>query len=119
MHRPRRSNGRDLAHQPRRLVASFDTCFPGWYRSRAIHIHVQVANGGTTYRVSQLFFPEGVTEDIFTNHSEYQSYGQPDTTFSNDNVIGVIPSSERDRHILSVAQMMDGAMLASKVVTVL
>lgn len=96
----------------------FDTCFPGWYRGRAVHIHFQVKRGGTSYRISQLFFPEDVTEEIFASHEEYAGYGQPDTTFANDNVIAAIPAAQRDRHILTVARMSDGAMLASKVVTV-
>lgn len=96
----------------------FDTCFPGWYRGRAVHIHFQVKKGSTSYRVSQLFFPEDITQAVFAKHSEYSSYGQPDTTFSNDNIMAMIPSAERDRHILAVARMTDGAMLASKVVTV-
>jgi len=99
-------------------TVAFDTCFPGWYRGRAIHIHFQVSSGGTTYRVSQLFFPEALTAAIFTSHVDYKSYGQPDTTFSNDNVIAPIPVAARDRHLLDIARMTDKAMLASKVVTV-
>ncbi|MGN6108178.1 MAG: protocatechuate 3,4-dioxygenase [Kofleriaceae bacterium] len=96
----------------------FDTCFPGWYRGRAIHIHFQVKNGATSYRVSQLFFPEDVTRDIFASHAEYQQFGQPDTTFSNDNILAPITGAARDRLVLDVARMTDGAMLASKVVAV-
>jgi len=96
----------------------FDTCFPGWYRGRAVHIHFQVTSGSTTYKVSQLFFPEELTTAIFSSHSEYKSYGQPDTTFSNDGIMAGIAEAQRDRHILSYTKMTDGAMLASKVVTV-
>ncbi len=97
----------------------FDTCFPGWYRGRAVHIHFQVTKGSTVYRVSQLFFPEDVTREVFTQHEDYLDYGQPDTVFSNDNIIAGISATERARHILDVARMADGAMLASKVLTVL
>lgn len=97
----------------------FDTCFPGWYPGRAIHIHFQILNGNTSQRVSQLFFPEDLTTDIFANHPEYEGYGQPDTVFSNDGVMAAIPGAERARHILAVERMNDGAMLASKVVTVI
>lgn len=97
----------------------FDTCFPGWYPGRAIHIHFQILNGNTSQRVSQLFFPEDLTTDIFANHPEYEGYGQPDTVFSNDGVLAAIPQAERPRHILAVQRMSDGAMLASKVVTVI
>lgn len=99
-------------------VVYFDSCFPGWYRGRAVHIHFQVKNGAQSYRVSQVFFPEDITEEVFSSHEEYLDFGQPDTTFSNDNIISEIAAAERDRHVLSVARMSDGVMLASKVVTV-
>jgi len=99
-------------------VVYFDTCFPGWYRGRAIHIHFQVKDGNQSYRVSQLFFPEDITSDIFSLHSDYSPYGQPDTVFSSDGVFAAIPATQRDRHIVDVAQMTDGAMLASKTVAV-
>lgn len=99
-------------------VVAFDTCFPGWYRGRAVHVHFQVKTATTSYRVSQLFFPEDITTAIFASHAEYSSAGQPDTTFSNDNIMAGIPTAERDRHIFTVERMTDGAMLASKTVTV-
>lgn len=94
----------------------FDTCFPGWYRGRAIHIHFQVKDGSTSYRVSQLFFPEEFTQEVFESHPEYRDYGQPDTVFATDNILAAIPVAERERHILTLSQMPDGALLASKVV---
>jgi protocatechuate 3,4-dioxygenase beta subunit len=99
-------------------VVYFDTCFPGWYRGRAIHIHFQVKDGNQSYRISQLFFPEDITAGIFSLHSEYSPYGQPDTVFSTDGIFAAIPAGQRDRLILDVAQMTDGAMLASKTVAV-
>lgn len=99
-------------------VVYFDTCFPGWYRGRAVHIHFQVKSGNTSYKVSQVFFPEDVTTDVFNTHPEYSGYGQPDTTFSNDNVASGIGLDNMDMHTLTVARMSDGVMLASKVVAV-
>ncbi|MBX3159749.1 MAG: protocatechuate 3,4-dioxygenase [Deltaproteobacteria bacterium] len=99
-------------------TAFFDTCFPGWYRGRAVHIHIQVLRGNVSTRVSQLFFPEAITTDIFDTHPEYRSYGQPDTTFATDNILRGIPSADQARMLFDVARMTDGAMLASKVVTV-
>lgn len=99
-------------------VVGFDTCFPGWYRGRAVHVHFQIEQGSSSYRVSQLFFPEDGTAAIFASHAAYASYGQPDTTFATDNVIAGIAVAARDRHTLTVARMPDGAMLASRVVTV-
>jgi protocatechuate 3,4-dioxygenase beta subunit len=99
-------------------VAYFDTCFPGWYNGRAIHIHFQIKQGNTSTRVSQLFFPEDVTSGIFASHVDYKGFGQPNTTFANDNIIGGIAAADQARLIFEVARMTDGAMLASKIVTV-
>ncbi len=99
-------------------VVFFDTCFPGWYRGRAVHIHFQIKNGNSSTKVSQLFFPESITAGIFASHAEYSSYGQPDTTLSSDNIAGGLSSAEQARSIFDVARMTDGAMLASKTVTV-
>jgi protocatechuate 3,4-dioxygenase beta subunit len=96
----------------------FDTCFPGWYPGRAIHIHFQIKMGNTSTRVSQLFFPENLTTQIFASHADYKQYGQPDTLWSNDGVLAGVSSADRDRLTLTIARMTDGAMLASKVVTV-
>ena len=83
-----------------------------------MHIHFQVKNGSTTYRVSQLFFPEAITTDVFTNHVDYEEFGQPNTTFANDNVLSPITGDARTRLVFDVAKMTDNVMLASKIVTV-
>jgi protocatechuate 3,4-dioxygenase beta subunit len=97
-------------------VVYFDTCYPGWYSGRAIHIHFQVSSGTTTYKISQLFFPEDVTAAIFASHVDYREFGQPNTTFANDNIARGI--DDLGDHTVAVARMTDGAMLASKVVAV-
>jgi protocatechuate 3,4-dioxygenase beta subunit len=101
-----------------RGIAYFDTCFPGSYPGRAIHIHFQIEVGGASTRVSQLFFPEDITEGVFASHPDYSSFGQPSTTLTNDGVIAGLSGAERARMIFEVARMSDGAMLASKTVTV-
>jgi protocatechuate 3,4-dioxygenase beta subunit len=97
-------------------VVYFDTCYPGWYSGRAVHIHAQVTSDTTTYKVSQLFFPEDITAAIFASHVDYREFGQPDTTFANDNIARGI--DDLADHTFDVARMTDGAMLASKVVAV-
>lgn len=96
----------------------FDTCFPGWYRGRAIHIHFQVVAGGVTTRVSQLFFATDLITEIFAAHPDYAAYGQPDTPNDADGILRAIPVAGRAALILDVARMPDGAMLASKTVAV-
>ena len=99
-------------------IVYFDTCYPGWYPGRAIHIHFQVRSGATTYRTSQLFFPQALSTEIFATHPEYKPFGQPDTTNTTDGIVSAIPAAQRDRLICEYARMTDGAMLASKTVTV-
>jgi protocatechuate 3,4-dioxygenase beta subunit len=99
-------------------TAFFDTCFPGWYPGRAIHIHFQVLVGNVSTRVSQLFFPEDLTRDIFMKHSEYRGFGQPNTTNSTDGVLQPLAAADVDRLTFDIAKMTDRAMLASKVITV-
>lgn len=99
-------------------VVAFDSCFPGWYGGRAVHIHYQVLDGDTSWEVSQLFFPEDVTEEIFDSHADYEEFGQPDTVFSNDGIVQGIGMANLSPHILDVQRTSDGAMLASAVVAV-
>ena len=41
-------------------LVSFTSIFPGWYTSRATHIHVHIYNSsGTSLLVTQIAFPEG------------------------------------------------------------
>nr|HEX4318715.1 hypothetical protein [Kofleriaceae bacterium] len=94
----------------------FDTCFPGWYTSRAIHIHVQVFVGGTEYVTTQLFFADDLVQSICASHPDYEARGQPDTTDATDNVIGGV--ADQSPYTLTVARMTDGAMMASKVLTI-
>ena len=47
--------------------ASFLTVYPGWYRGRAVHIHLKVrtGEGADAYQfTSQLYFPEDLTDEI-------------------------------------------------------
>lgn len=104
-------------------VAYFDTTFPGWYSSRAVHIHFLVRRaayvGGVQDTnasvVSQLFFPETLTAEIFADVAGYQSQGQPDTTFATDTVIG---GADATPYVVGYGQMSDGAMLAWKTIAV-
>jgi protocatechuate 3,4-dioxygenase beta subunit len=93
----------------------FDTCYPGWYPGRAIHIHFRVSLGGQAYLVSQLFFSEALSAEIFAGHAEYAEYGQPDTLNSND---GVINGDDITPYLLDTERMPDGAMLAWKLVAI-
>jgi protocatechuate 3,4-dioxygenase beta subunit len=94
----------------------FDTCFPGWYSGRALHIHFRVTLGDDTYVVSQLFFDDTITAEIFTSHPDYAEFGQPNTSNDEDNIIG--GAADLADYILDVQRLSDGAMMASKVLAV-
>lgn len=92
----------------------FDSCFPGWYKGRTVHIHFTVTANGKSF-TAQLVFDQTLVSEIFTTHPEYSPYGLPDTQNSNDNVVG---KETLALFLLEVAKMADGAMLASKLLVV-
>jgi protocatechuate 3,4-dioxygenase beta subunit len=92
----------------------FDTCFPGWYRGRAVHIHFTVTHGGKSF-TSQIGFDQDVIAEIFGGHAEYASFGQPDTPNATDNILG---GAKLETYMAQTERMTDGAMLASKMLIV-
>lgn len=94
---------------------NFQSCFPGWYRGRTIHIHyrVRMTNGGSDYLVSQLCFNDGFAEDICTTHSLYASRGSQDTPLAGGSDT-VFPASGYEEYMLNIAQNSDGTLLAYK-----
>ena len=58
-------------------LVTFTSIFPGWYTSRATHIHVHVYNSsGTSLLVTQIAFPEGSDSAVATvNGSGGSAYG--------------------------------------------
>jgi protocatechuate 3,4-dioxygenase beta subunit len=70
-------------------LAEFTTIYPGWYSSRAVHIHFKMrtdpdADSGYEF-TSQLFFPEEIT-DIVHAQPPYAAKGYRDTLNENDNI---------------------------------
>lgn len=65
-------------------AVSFVSIFPGWYRGRAPHIHLEVLDAnGTSLRVSQIAFPKDVCDTVYATNG-YQ--GTADTQNEGDNV---------------------------------
>jgi protocatechuate 3,4-dioxygenase beta subunit len=93
----------------------FDSCFPGWYSGRTIHIHFTVRVGDTQYVTSQLFFDDTLTDAIIANEPLYDARGKRDTRNTNDEVIG---SASVDDYVFQTRRMDDGAMLAWKTLVV-
>jgi protocatechuate 3,4-dioxygenase beta subunit len=53
-------------------LALFRTIYPGWYQSRAVHIHLKVHVGGDVVHTGQLFFPDAVSDAVYAR-SPYSS----------------------------------------------
>jgi protocatechuate 3,4-dioxygenase beta subunit len=94
----------------------FDTCYPGWYPGRAIHIHFRVILKGEQLLTSQLFFDDALNDEIFASHPDYVEFGPPNTTNQTDGILG--DEGDASPYILDTARMPDGAMLASKVIAI-
>lgn len=94
---------------------AFDTCFPGWYSGRAIHIHFQVRFGGNAYVTSQLFFDQDLIDTICTEHPEYEGRGTPDTPNDTDKVLG---NNDPAMFTLGASKQSDGALLAYKTLVI-
>jgi hypothetical protein len=56
---------RGIQRTNRNGLATFTTIYPGWYRGRTVHIHVQVYVGGSVVHTGQLFFPDALTDAVY------------------------------------------------------
>ena len=101
-------------------VVRFDSCYPGWYRGRAVHVHFRVLQGAydpadsaASWLTSQLLFSDALNTEIFGSTALYQRFGKPDTMLDVDNVVG--QEADKSPYLFDV-QNIDGVMLASKTV---
>jgi protocatechuate 3,4-dioxygenase beta subunit len=65
-------------------AVEFRTIYPGWYPGRTVHVHLLVHTPARSY-VSQLYFPEDVTAEVFSL-DPYRARGLPDTTHATDGI---------------------------------
>lgn len=92
----------------------FTTIFPGWYQSRATHIHVHIYNAaGTSLLVTQIAFPEGTNSAVvlvnastangYTKGMTGYTYNASDTVFSDgvSNEMSTITGSVADGFALT------------------
>jgi len=93
----------------------FDSCFPGWYAGRTIHIHFTVRLGSDAYVTSQLFFPDDLADDIIGTQPLYDARGPRDTTNQNDSVIS---GDSVGDYTVDWERQSDGALLAWKTLVI-
>jgi protocatechuate 3,4-dioxygenase beta subunit len=76
-------------------LVSFTSIFPGWYTSRATHIHVHIYDSsGTSLLITQIAFPEGTNSAVslvnaatsygYTKGMTGYTYNANDNVFSDD-----------------------------------
>ncbi|AEF55223.1 intradiol ring-cleavage dioxygenase [Marinomonas posidonica] len=88
----------------------FETCFPGWYVSRAVHIHLTITTSDTML-TTQVGFDDALAQDIMVNEAVYSGHGAPDTTNSTDTVF---PTQGYQSYLMTTKAMADKSMLAWK-----
>ena len=67
----------------------FATIYPGWYRGRTTHIHFKVLLDEKAMLTGQMYFPDALSEYIFTNIAPYNTRrAKRDTLNSTDWIAG-------------------------------
>lgn len=65
----------------------FTSIYPGWYTGRAPHIHVHVYDdSGKSLLVTQIVFPTEVSDEVYTEATNYYTKGTKGTANNRDNV---------------------------------
>lgn len=68
---------------------TFTTIYPGWYRGRTTHIHFKVLLDEKAMLTGQMYFPDALSEYIFTNIAPYNARtAKRDTLNSTDWIAG-------------------------------
>ena len=80
-----------------RGLCAFHTIYPGWYSSRAVHIHVQ-AHFGERTATTQLYFPDAITDDVYAV-APYAGRPQRDTTNPTDSIFSTEGGEDAVLHV--------------------
>jgi protocatechuate 3,4-dioxygenase beta subunit len=65
----------------------FRTIYPSWYGGRTPHIHFKVFLGDNEVVASQIFFPDEISEDVFTQWEPYREHVSKRMTFNHNDPI--------------------------------
>jgi hypothetical protein len=66
-------------------MCAFETVSPAWYASRTVHIHVAAPLPTGRRAVTQLYFPDELTDEVFTR-PPYAGRPPRDTTNATDSI---------------------------------
>jgi protocatechuate 3,4-dioxygenase beta subunit len=93
-------------------VSRFQTIYPGWYRGRAVHIHLKVFMGAEEAHTGQLFFDDDLTDKVH-EAAAYRGRGPRDTRNAADGLFSAAGAAA-----LLAVQPSDGGYTASVTVGV-
>ena len=72
---------------------TFTTIYPGWYQGRATHIHVDVTMSGRSLKVTQIAFPDEISNVVHAQ-GVYASRGRNPTSTQSDSIFADSLASE-------------------------
>lgn len=88
--------------------ALFLTIYPGWYASRAVHIHLKIHLGRDEVLTSQMFFDEALNREVFLGHPAYRARGAAPFLNRQDPIAGAHPGLVRMRRLQDAAGTLAG-----------
>jgi protocatechuate 3,4-dioxygenase beta subunit len=86
----------------------FRTIYPSWYGGRTPHVHFKVFLGGTEVVASQIFFPDEINNEVFSQWLPYREHVSKRKVFNHNDSIPQGVFSEVTR---SVKAYLAGALL--------
>ena len=93
-------------------IAEFETIYPGWYPTRAVHIHFMAYTDERHLVTSQLYFPDTVSEAVYQT-APYAARGLHPVTNDDD---GIFPGDTVDSSLIGhVAENGEGYMISLSV----
>jgi len=72
-------------------LVTFESIFPGWYPTRAAHLHVKILSQDQTLLSTQLFFPQELVDKIYQT-KPYLTKGKEQISKENDQIYQSLPN---------------------------
>ena len=93
---------------------TFRTIFPGWYRGRAPHIHVEIFDSNLkSLLVTQIAFPTDISDIVYSRATQFYTKGKQDTANEADGVF----ADSLDSQMANVSGTIDkGFMLSNTII---
>jgi protocatechuate 3,4-dioxygenase beta subunit len=94
---------------------TFHSIYPGWYRGRTAHIHFKAFLDRKTVLTGQLYFPDALSEFIYTNVPPYTERKEKRDTLNSTDFIAL---GDKDRTSFAAIKEEADAYVASLVIGV-